>query len=204
MLHTATVEPNTLELLIKLMQKPWLRDFNLVGGTSLALQIGHRISIDLDMFTSDPFDTNELKSKLEDDFGNFNVILEGQNTLIANINDIKVDFIRFKYGFDFPSIFENEIRLTNIKDIASMKIDAITGRGKKKDFFDLYYLLQIYSLPELLTLYQEKYKHSTLFHVIKSLCYFDEAEYEPDPIILDKKVNWNKVKTIISKEVNLL
>lgn len=204
MLHTTTVAPNTLELLIELMQKPYLQGFNLVGGTSLSLQIGHRISIDLDMFTTEPFDTNDLKSKLEDDFPAFQVILESQNTLITNINDIKVDFIRFKYGFAYPILFEDQIRLVNEKDIASMKLDAITGRGKKKDFFDLFFLLKRFSLSELLSLYQKKYQHSTIFHVIKSISYFDDADAEPDPIIIDKKVNWMKVKKTLAKEVNKL
>ena len=204
MLYTTTVAPNTLGLLIELMEKSYLQGFNLVGGTALSLQIGHRKSIDLDMFATEPFDTNELKSKLEDDFPVFQVILESQNTLITNINDIKVDFIRFKYGFTYPIRYEDPIRLANVKDIASMKLDAITGRGKKKDFFDLFFLLKRYSLSELLSLYQEKYQHSTIFHVVKSINYFEEAEVEPDPIILDKKVNWMKVKKMLTEEVNKL
>jgi len=204
MLYTTTVAPNTLGLLIELMEKSYLQGFNLVGGTALSLQIGHRKSIDLDMFTTESFDTNELKSKLEDDFPVFQVILESQNTLITNINDIKVDFIRFKYGFTYPIRYEDPIRLANVKDIASMKLDAITGRGKKKDFFDLFFLLKRYSLSELLSLYQEKYQHSTIFHVVKSITYFEEAEVEPDPIILDKKVNWMKVKKMLTEEVNKL
>jgi len=204
MLYTTTVAPNTLGLLIELMEKSYLQGFNLVGGTALSLQIGHRKSIDLDMFATEPFDTNELKSKLEDDFPVFQVILESQNTLITNINDIKVDFIRFKYGFTYPIRYEDPIRLANVKDIASMKLDAITGRGKKKDFFDLFFLLKRYSLSELLSLYQEKYQHSTIFHVVKSITYFEEAEVEPDPIILDKKVNWMKVKKMLTEEVNKL
>ena len=120
MFFTATVAPNTLGLLIELMHKPYLQKFNLVGGTALSMQIGHRISIDLDMFTTEAFDTLELKSKLEDDYTFFEVLLESQNTLITNINDIKVDFTRFKYGFTYPLIIEKEIRIVNIKDIASM------------------------------------------------------------------------------------
>lgn len=204
MLYTATVEPNTLGLLIELMKKPYLQGFYLVGGTALSMQIGHRISIDLDMFTTEPFDTIELKSKLENDFPIFRVLLESQNTLITTINEIKVDFIRFKYGFTYPILTEKEIRLVNIKDIAPMKLDAITGRGKKKDFFDLYFLLKKYTLPEIFDLYQSKYQHSTIFHVIKSITYFQEADAEPDPVILDKKVNWEKVKRTLIKEVNKL
>jgi len=186
------------------MQKPYLQKYNLVGGTALSLQIGHRISIDLDMFTTEAFDTNELKSALEDDYSVFEVLLESQNTLITNINDIKVDFIRFKYGFTYPIIIEKEIRLVNIKDIASMKLDAITGRGKKKDFFDLYFLLKKHTLPELINLYQEKFQHTTIFHVIKSIVYFQDADNEPDPNIIDKKVNWTMVKRKLTEEVDKL
>lgn len=204
MLHTATVAPNTLGLLIELMKKPYLQRFFLVGGTALSMQIGHRISIDLDMFTIEPFDTAELKSNLEDDFPAFQVILESQNTLITTINDIKVDFIRFKYGFAYPLLVVDKIRLANVKDIAPMKLDAITGRGKKKDFFDLYFLLKKYTLPEIFDLYQSKYQHSTIFHVIKSITYFQEAETEPDPVIIDKNVSWIKVKKKLTEEVNKL
>lgn len=204
MLHTATVAPNILGLLIELMKKPYLQRFFLVGGTALSMQIGHRISIDLDMFTVEPFDTTVLKSNLEDDFPAFQVILESQNILITTINDIKVDFIRFKYGFAYPLLVVDKIRLANVKDIAPMKLDAITGRGKKKDFFDLYFLLKKYTLPEIFDLYQSKYQHSTIFHVIKSITYFQEAETEPGPVIIDKNVSWIKVKKKLTEEVNKL
>lgn len=204
MLYTTTVEPNTLGLLIDLMQKPYLQGFNLAGGTALSMQIGHRISIDLDMFTTEPFNTLEIKSKLEDDYPVFQVLLESQNTIITNINNIKVDFIRFKYGFTYPIITEKEIRLVNIKDIAPMKLDAITGRGKKKDFYDLYFLLKKFSLREILEMYQHKYQHTTIFHVIKSITYFHEADTEPDPIVIDKKVKWNTIKKKLTEEVNKL
>jgi Nucleotidyl transferase AbiEii toxin, Type IV TA system len=186
------------------MQKPYLQDFRLVGGTSLSLQIGHRISVDLDMFCKEPFDSGELKSHLADDFASVLVMLERTNTLITTINEVKVDFIRFKYGFSYPALEEDEIRLADMKDIAPMKLDAISGRGKKKDFFDLYFLLQQFTLAELLELYQAKYQHTTLFHVIKSINYFEEAEEEADPLVFDKKVSWAKVKKVISKEIQKL
>ncbi len=209
MLHRATVAPNTLGLLKDLMQKPYLQDFRLVGGTSLSLQIGHRISVDLDMFCNEPFDSGELKSLLADDFASVLVTLERTNTLTTTINEVKTDcrpvvFIRFKYGFSYPTLIEDEIRLANIKDIAPMKLDAISGRGKKKDFFDLYFLLQIFTLTDLLEFYQAKYQHTTLFHVIKSINYFEEAEVEADPLVFDKKITWAKVKKAISKEVQKL
>ena len=204
MLYKATVAPHTLELLKELMKKSYLQGFCLVGGTSLSLQIGHRISIDLDMFSSEAFDTIELKSKLEDDYADFEIVLENTNSLITTINGVKVDFIRFKYGFSYPIVANKTIRLANIKDIAPMKIDAISGRGKKKDFFDLYFLLQEFTLSELLELYKAKYKHTTIFHVIKSINYFEEAELEPDPIVLNKKITWLKVKKTIREEIQKL
>jgi len=149
-------------------------------------------------------DVNELKSKLDDDYPVFQVLLESQNSLITNINNIKVDFIRFKYGFTYPIITEKEIRLVDIKDIAPMKLDAITGRGKKKDFYDLYFLLKKYALPKILDMYQVKYQHTTIFHVIKSITYFHEADTEPDPVIIDKSVTWIRVKKKLIEEVNRL
>lgn len=204
MLFTAAVAPNILGLLIELMKKPYLKGFNLVGGTSLALQIGHRISVDLDMFSTEPFESSELKSQLAEDFLMFQVEMEHTNTLITIINDVKVDFIRFKYGLSYPIVLDNIIRLVNIKDIAPMKLDAISGRGKKKDFFDLYFLLRLFSLPELLALYQAKYQHTSIFHVIRSINYFEDAEEENDPIVFDKKVTWAKVKKTIIKEIQKL
>jgi len=186
------------------MKKPYLKGFNLVGGTSLSLQLGHRISYDLDLFCTDPFDTLELKTQLSEDFPIFQVEMERTNSLITTINNTKVDFIRFRYEFSYPLIMEGKIRMVNIKDIAPMKIDAISGRGKKKDFFDLYFLLKLFTLPELLTLYQEKYKHTTIFHIIKSINYFDDAEIENDPIVVDRKVTWLKVKKTIIKEIQKL
>ncbi len=204
MLHLSTVEPITLGLLKELMTKSYLETFTLVGGTALSLQIGHRISIDLDLFSTDIFDHVELKEHLGNDFPNFHIDLARSNTLITRIMDVKVDFIRFKYGFNYPVVIENELRLANIGDIASMKLDAISGRGRKKDFFDLFFLLKSFSLPEMLDLYKKKYQHTTIFHVIKSLSYFADAESDPDPYVFDKNLTWNRVKNAIKKEIKKL
>jgi hypothetical protein len=204
MLHTETIESNTLELLNELMQKPYLQKFILFGGTSLALQIGHRPAMDLHLYCNEDFNTNEIKEQLINDFSSLHIDSERQNILISKINNIKVDFIRYKYNFDFPVIDKNNLRLANIKDIAPMKLDAISARGKKKDFFDLYFLLKKFTLPELLELYQKKYKHTSIFHVVKSISYFDDAEHNPDPIIFDKKITWEKVKLLIIKEIRKL
>ena len=152
MLQLQTVKPNTLELLKSLMQKEYLNSFVLVGGTALALQMGNRESIDLDLFSTDDFSSNEILSSLLNDY---QIIVNNQltQTLISTINQVKVDFIKFHYPFIRPFVIIENVRMASIEDIAAMKLDAITGRGSKKDFYDLFFLLQHYSIDELLRLF---------------------------------------------------
>lgn len=203
MLHYQTVDPNTLELLKSLMQKDYLKQFVLVGGTALALQIGHRKSVDLDLFTIQDFSTDELLPTLLQDY-RLQPDMQMPQTLICSIEDIKVDFIRFKYPFIRPFVEIDGIKMLSVEDIAPMKLDAITGRGSKKDFYDLYYLLQLFDLEKLFALYKEKYPHQTTFHVARSLVYFEDAENNPDPYIFDKKLTWTKVKKAIVKVIQKL
>ncbi len=200
MLYLATVEPVTLGLLRSLMSKPYLEQFVLVGGTALALQLGHRKSIDLDLFTVTDFDPEQLLEQLKKDF-RVEPKVQIKGSLITDIESIKVDFIRFKYAFAHPVKVVDGIRMLSLADIAPMKIDAISGRGSKKDFYDLYFLLAHYSLQEILDLYTAKYQHSTLFHVIKSLAWFEDAEPQILPDVQDKKLTWAKVKKRIAKAV---
>ncbi|NBR15772.1 MAG: hypothetical protein EBU01_14525 [Crocinitomicaceae bacterium] len=193
MLQLHTVKPNTLELLKSLMQKEYLNSFVLVGGTALALQMGNRESIDLDLFSNADFSSNEVLSSLLNDY---KIVVNNQlkQTLISTINQVKVDFIKFHYPFIRPFVVIENIRMASIEDIAAMKLDAITGRGSKKDFYDLFFLLQHYSIDDLFSFYSEKYPHQTTFHVIRSLSYFDDAEIQPNPIVFDKTITWEVVK----------
>lgn len=193
MLQLQTVEPNTLELLRSLMQKKYLNSFVLVGGTALALQLGNRESIDLDMFSTADFSANEVLSSLLNDY---QIVVNNQLTqkLISTINQVKVDFIKFHYPFIRPFVVIENIRMASVEDIAAMKLDAITGRGSKKDFYDLYFLLQQFSIDDLFSFYIEKYPHQTTFHVIRSLTYFEDAEIQPNPIVFDKTITWEVVK----------
>lgn len=193
MLQFQTVESNTLELLKSLMQKEYLDSFFLVGGTALALQLGNRKSVDLDMFSNTDFSSNELLTSLLSDYP---IVVNNQRsqTLISTINDVKVDFIKFHYPFIRPFVVMENIRMASIEDIAAMKLDAITGRGSKKDFYDLFFLLQRYSIDDLFSFYIEKYPHQTTFHVARSLTYFDDAEIQPNPIVFDKTLTWEGVK----------
>lgn len=203
MLQTRTVEPGTLGLLKTRMSKPYLNQFFLVGGTSLALQMGHRFSVDLDLFTVLDFDQEDLLAALKADF-EITVEVTSPSIFITRIEGVKVDFVRFRYKLLFPALEIEGIRMLEMRDVAPMKLDAVTKRGSKKDFFDLYFLLQKMPLQAILDLYNEKFQHSTLFHVIKSLTYFDDAEEQADPIVFDPDVQWELVKTVLKNEVKKL
>lgn len=203
MLQSQTVDSNTLELLNSLMQKEYLNSFVLVGGTALALQLGNRESIDLDLFSNTYFASNELLTSLLKDY---QIVVNNQlsQTLITTINHVKVDFIKFHYPFIRPFLVIENIRMASLEDIAAMKLDAITGRGSKKDFYDLFFLLQHYSIEELFSFYTEKYPHQTTFHVARSLTYFDDADIQPSPIVFDKTITWETVKQKIISVIKAL
>lgn len=204
MLQTRTVEPGTLELLKRLMSLPGLGQFYLVGGTALALQMGHRLSIDLDLFTPEPFDKTDLLDLLSAHFEDVMLESEGSNMLITNIQQIKVDFVKMGYPILFPHLEIGGVRMLDIRDIAPMKLKAIAQRGSKKDFFDIYFLLDQLPLLEMLRLFSEKFKQQEIFHVIKSLTYFEDAENYADPKVFDKTVTWEKVKNKVFKAVQAL
>lgn len=203
MLQTRTVEPGTLELLKELMAVPAIEPFYLVGGTALALQIGHRYSIDLDLFTTEDFDKNGLIDSIE---RKFEISIEGEfpGMVITYINDVKVDFVKMAYPILFPALSIDGIRMLDVRDIAPMKLKAITQRGSKKDFFDIFYLLQKMSLLELLELFKAKFEQYEVFHIIKSLIYFEDAEQYADPVVFDKSVTWEKVKETVEMAVGEL
>jgi hypothetical protein len=132
------------------------------------------------------------------------VLQQTPQAIIANIKGIKVDFIRFRYKIIDPVILKEGIRMLSLKDIAAMKLDAINGRGSKKDFFDLYFLFQHFDLETMLGFYNEKYPHQTTFHIVRSISYFADAENQPDPLVCDKKITWKKVKKTIQQEIQKL
>jgi predicted nucleotidyltransferase component of viral defense system len=174
--------------------------FNLVGGTSLALQIGHRFSVDIDMFGLGEIDEFEFVDELSN-FGKVIIIKKSKNVLILSVNGIKVDFVNYKYPLlEEIAIIEN-IRLVSDKDIAAMKLNAIAGRGSRKDFIDLHYLLQKYSLKEMISFYNTKYEDGSEFMVLKSLTYFEDAECEEIPILF-QKLDWAEIKLAIQKALN--
>ena len=199
MLHYETIIPETHSLLEKLSTLPVLEDARLVGGTALALQLGHRTSVDLDFFGRINADSEDLRDILRE-VGRVEVASVSKNINIFWINGVKVDMVNYPYPWlDLPTV-EDGVRLASLNDIAAMKISAIVNRGTKKDFIDLYTLLQHFALDEILDMYSRKYSDGSLFIVMKSLTYFDDAETDPMPNVLND-TTWETVKDFLRKVV---
>ena len=202
MLQTQTVVPELLELLNKLMSEKLFSEFNLVGGTSLALQLGHRNSVDIDLFGNQTINQILFKEKLTE-YGAVQISQSSENILITKIDNIKVDFVNYKYSLLNDYLVVDNIRMVSTQDIAAMKLNAIMGRGSRKDFVDLYFLLKEFSMEEIFNFYKQKFNDGSEFLVLKSLTYFDDAELHPQPIMF-KDFNWETCKQKILEEVSKL
>lgn len=193
MLHKETVESGTLELLKRLQAEPLLSSFNLVGGTALALRIGHRKSVDLDLFTREEFDLEELKSMLIEKYG-FRSSFERGHTLKGFVGGVMIDCIRFDYPhLQNPDILE-DVRLESIPDIIAMKLSAIAQNGTRiKDFIDIATLSTMYSFDEMLGFYMAKFPNVNIIMPLKSITYFEEIDFNEPVIMMTGKFNWNKI-----------
>ena len=152
MLHTATVEPVTLSVLKRVLQISELKNFSLVGGTALSLKYGHRKSIDLDFFSHEKFDIKIIQSALIKEFGN-DFEFEQQNitwAIFCKIKGVKVDIVYYPHALISPIEVIENIKMYSNKDIAAMKINAILGRGAKKDFWDVAQLLNEFTKKGIL------------------------------------------------------
>lgn len=157
MLHTETVEQRTLELIKQLSADPILKDFHLVGGTALALQFGHRKSVDIDMFSDKPFDAKAIMAYLAKKYQAEN-LRSLSNGIWSDINEVKVDMMSHQYPWLKPPQTIDGVRMVSSEDIAAMKINVIYGKGtRRKDFADMYFLLEKFSLNRILDFYQQKY-----------------------------------------------
>jgi predicted nucleotidyltransferase component of viral defense system len=193
MLQYGVVHPPTLELLKQLSILEELNGFALAGGTSLALQLGHRVSIDLDFFSLNSFDEIFLLEKLREKYSAVNILLQKKNSLNIFINNIRTDFISHQYPLCKPIINEDGLLLFSMEDIAAMKLSAVASRGSKKDFIDIYFILQHFSLEEILEFMKRKYPELNQMQVLMSLTYFDDAENSLEPVMLIK-TDWAEVK----------
>lgn len=194
MLHHETIALATRELLNKLMSDDRLQDFVLVGGTSLALQLGHRLSVDLDLFTDTDFNEDTLRSYLEQNY-QFQADFMERSTVKGEINGVQIDCIAHCYPWLKPCRQDNGWRLAQLEDIAAMKLNAIAGNGTRiKDFIDMAYLSSVFSLEQMLGFYEQKY-HSNTLMPLKGLIFFDDINKdEPVHMADGKPLQWKRIE----------
>jgi hypothetical protein len=196
----------TDRVLLKLAKQPWLKKFYLAGGTALALEYGHRQSVDLDWFNPKHFRTKTVIHQLAA-LGEFELLNEEEGTVDALLDDVKVSFFHYPYKLLEPVVMWNGVRLADPYDIACMKINAIMGRNAKKDFIDLYVFLEKegLTLPEVFRMAERKFGPSGRdeYHLLRSLVFFEEANAQPSPK-MTPPIDWKKIQQFFIREVKKL
>ncbi len=204
-MFTKTLLPDTFRAIQLVTQVTEIKQAYLAGGTALALQIGHRISVDLDFFTKREFNEKELAAKLTalPEF-----IQDGTTkwTVWGKIGQTKFSMFYYKYPLLEPTVPFGNIQLASLPDIAAMKIQAIEGRGTRRDFVDAYFLAKKYTLEDMLEFYQKKYAilEDYLYSILRSLDYFEDAEQENQMPRMITAVAWEEVKEYFRKETRRL
>lgn len=201
-IHPEAIEKEAFLALKKLGRTPLFPRYYLGGGTGLTLQLGHRISKDLDFFSPKPLPNRQLVSTLRK-LGKFSVRSQAEETLHGTLGTTKVSFLGYRYPLLKKAVTFEGVPLAPSLDLGCMKLEAIATRGHKRDFIDVYEVIKHGpTLAELIKLFKEKYKavNYNPSHLLKSLTYFADAEEEPDPHLLHKEITWEKAKEFFEEE----
>ena len=201
MLQTSTVKESTLELLRNLQAEPLLANTRLVGGTALSLQIGHRESEDLDLFSVEPLESVMVQQMLVDKY-DFQPTVIVDNTLIGFVNGVKIDVIYHPFNWLEPAIQENGFRIAVKTDIAAMKMHAIINSGKRpKDFIDVAFLSMHYSYNQIKALLLRRYPSYDPIMADKALIYFDDIDENliPEIKMIGYEFDFERIKSRIIK-----
>ena len=206
-MHEKVLPAQSLKLLNEMGNNPspQLRNWILAGGTGLALHKGHRLSEDLDFFRTDDLDVRELHSLLSQ-YDRYETLQEAEHTLTVIIRKTKLSFFRVRDPFLFKATPYRFFRLADVRDIALMKLAAISGRGSRKDFIDLYTILRDKpALSEYFSLLPRKYTPDRIntYHILKSLTYFSDAEKEPTPRMFEP-FDWEECKAFFIREAHAI
>jgi len=202
-IYPQTLPKKTAQLLELFSQKKpdFLSLFYLSGGTALSLQLGHRESEDLDFFSSSSFEPDTIERQLLP-YGTLSETELSLGTLNTYLSGVKLQFLLYPYRLIEPLVNWEGVNLSSVVDIACTKLQTVGMRGSKKDFIDLYFLLQQFSLETLLAYTKKKYAESDYSetHILKSLVYFDDAETQPMPR-MHQDVSWNQIKEALISAV---
>jgi hypothetical protein len=199
--HREVIPASTEATLCSLRDAKLLNSFYLAGGTGLALQFGHRLSLDLDFFAPEHFDQDALLQQLQR-LSAFALVAKAPFTLHTTIEKTKVSFLGYAYPVLYPAMPFLGVSVADPRDIACMKVSAIASRGTKRDFVDLYFCGKRYGLKEVLRMFETKYVQAQYnkIHILKSLTFFADAEKDPLPYML-KSLDWDEVKQFFLWEV---
>ncbi|MGB9613007.1 MAG: nucleotidyl transferase AbiEii/AbiGii toxin family protein [Candidatus Margulisiibacteriota bacterium] len=193
-LHLEVLPKRQRELFYSLSRRDWISDFYLAGGTALALQIAHRRSIDFDFFSEKDFDLLLLKKKLPG-IGDYALRSESEIILDGDINGVRISFFKLPWPLIGKELHFNNLRIASKEDIAAMKLSSLSMRGSRKDFIDLYFLLEEYTLEEMFWFFEKKYgkNEENVYCALKGIVYFVDAEKRPMPGLL-RHVTWGNIK----------
>lgn len=200
-MFTKTLLPDTLRALQLVGKTNIIKKAYLAGGTALALQTGHRISVDLDFFTSEKFNEEQLALDLSN-IQRFTKESVSSGTILGKIGQTKFSLFYYPYPLIEKTCKFDDIQLASKADLAAMKLHALEDRGTKRDFVDVFFLAQEFSFAQMLKFYDKKYTvlKDHLYSIIRSLDYFADADAETlDPQML-VKISWPKIKEFFHKQ----
>jgi hypothetical protein len=200
---TAVIGAEAEKALRVLSRQNFLRSFYLAGGTGCALHIGHRLSHDFDFFSPDEFDVFAVQNTLRNQ-GRFVIDYSDADTMTGRFEGTKISLFRYAYPMLEEPVDRLGVRLAALADIGCMKIDAISSRGTKRDFVDLFFILKNLGLDlkAFFGSFERKYGPCGFnrHHVLKSLVYFDDADKEPEPEML-VDFSWSATKRFFVESV---
>lgn len=204
-MFTKTLLPDTLRAIQLVSTNKDIQNAYLAGGTALALQIGHRVSVDLDFFTLHEFNQKQLSDKLTT-LPEFVQDGTAQWTVWGKIGQTKFSMFYYKYPLLEKTTEFEGIQLASLQDIAAMKIHAIEDRGTRRDFVDTYFLSKHFSLEEMLDFYQKKYSvlQDHMYMILRALNYFEDAEQEKQMPQMLVSVEWEEIKEYFHTEAKRL
>lgn len=200
MIFRETISEQLAFVIQKVFDEPSLNNFRLCGGTALALQLGHRLSVDADFVAEKDFNRDELIKTATEIFKNTSDIQNGTHGVFLRANSIKADFLTWNIPFIREQVKFENWRLCSLEEIAAMKLFAITQRGEKKDYFDISALLEKYSLIQLFDFYKERHPQNDVSVVARFLVSYSDFDNSPDPIMLNN-MKWKDCKSILQKSV---
>jgi hypothetical protein len=200
MLHLQTVTPTLLKIIRTVSGEPYFQAFRLVGGTALSLQLGHRMSVDADFFSNESFDKEEAATILFHLLPGFLLLKKSAHGFAGTYEGVKLDVYTWGAPFLLPPVETKDIRMADLRDIAALKLEAITNRKEEKDFRDVHALLQRFSMAELIAFFKDRYPHHNPKMLTDHLLAAPFVERDLS-IRLFSEVSWEKLTSDIVQAV---